>query len=41
MGPWYWGPDFPDPSDYLNFLPGALAGLRGQFPWAKARGPGA
>jgi peptide/nickel transport system substrate-binding protein len=28
MGLWYWGPDFPDPSDYLNFLPGALVGLR-------------
>jgi peptide/nickel transport system substrate-binding protein len=28
MGLWEWGPDFPDPSDYLNFLPGALVGLR-------------
>ncbi len=28
MGLWYWGPDFPDPADYLNFLPGALVGLR-------------
>ena len=33
MGLWYWGPDFPDPSDYLNFLPGALVGLRAG--WAK------
>jgi peptide/nickel transport system substrate-binding protein len=28
MGLWYWGPDFPDPSDYLNFGPGQLVGLR-------------
>ncbi|MFJ2033630.1 ABC transporter substrate-binding protein [Streptosporangium sp. NPDC087985] len=28
MGLWYWGPDFPDPSSYLNFLPGKLVGLR-------------
>lgn len=28
MGLWEWGPDFPDPSDYLNFLPGSLVGLR-------------
>jgi peptide/nickel transport system substrate-binding protein len=33
MGLWYWGPDFPDPADYLNFLPGALVGLRAG--WAK------
>src|SRR6201996_1109291 len=33
MGLWYWGPDFPDPSDYLNFLPGELVGLRAG--WAK------
>ncbi len=32
MGLWYWGPDFPDPSDYLNFLPGALVGLRAGWP---------
>lgn len=31
MGLWYWGPDFPDPSDYLNFLPGALVGLRANW----------
>ena len=28
MGLWYWGPDYPDPSDYLDFLPGELVGLR-------------
>jgi len=28
MGLWYWGPDYPDPSDYLAFLPGNLVGLR-------------
>lgn len=27
-----WGPDFPDPSDYLVFLPGELVGLRGGWP---------
>ncbi len=27
-GLWYWGPDYPDPSDYLVFLPGNLVGLR-------------
>src|SRR5882724_174016 len=32
LGLWYWGPDFPDPSDYLNFLPGALVGLRAGWP---------
>jgi peptide/nickel transport system substrate-binding protein len=37
MGLWYWGPDFPDPSDYLNFLPGALVGLRAG--WAKGTDP--
>jgi len=37
MGLWYWGPDFPDPSDYLNFLPGALVGLRAG--WAKGADP--
>ncbi len=37
MGLWYWGPDFPDPSDYLNFLPGALVGLRAG--WAKSADP--
>jgi peptide/nickel transport system substrate-binding protein len=33
MGLWQWGPDYPDPSDYLNFLPGQLVGLRAG--WAK------
>ncbi|MGV9538671.1 ABC transporter substrate-binding protein [Streptosporangium sandarakinum] len=28
LGLWYWGPDYPDPSDYLSFLPGKLVGLR-------------
>jgi peptide/nickel transport system substrate-binding protein len=37
MGLWYWGPDFPDPADYLNFLPGALVGLRAG--WAKGGDP--
>jgi peptide/nickel transport system substrate-binding protein len=37
MGLWYWGPDFPDPSDYLNFMPGALVGLRAG--WAKGADP--
>jgi len=37
MGLWYWGPDFPDPSDYLNFLPGALVGLRAG--WNKGADP--
>ena len=27
-----WGPDYPDPSDYLAFLPGELVGLRGGWP---------
>jgi peptide/nickel transport system substrate-binding protein len=28
MGIWYWGPDYPDPNDYLAFLPGETVGLR-------------
>ena len=24
----YWGPDYPDPNDYLVFLPGRIAALR-------------
>jgi peptide/nickel transport system substrate-binding protein len=28
IGLWYWGPDYPDPSDYLAFTPGELVGLR-------------
>lgn len=31
IGFWYWGPDYPDPSDYLNFLPGQLVGLRANW----------
>jgi peptide/nickel transport system substrate-binding protein len=27
-----WGPDYPDPSDYLAFLPGELVGLRAGWP---------
>ncbi|MEV0641884.1 ABC transporter substrate-binding protein [Streptomyces sp. NPDC050619] len=30
-GLWYWGPDYPDPSDYLVFLPGGLVGLRAGY----------
>src|SRR6201994_3418831 len=37
MGLWYWGPDFPDPADYLNLLPGNLVGLRAG--WAKGTDP--
>jgi peptide/nickel transport system substrate-binding protein len=37
MGLWYWGPDFPDPSDYLVFLPGATVGQRAK--WAKGADP--
>jgi peptide/nickel transport system substrate-binding protein len=37
MGLWYWGPDYPDPADYLNFLPGNLVGLRAG--WAKGADP--
>jgi peptide/nickel transport system substrate-binding protein len=28
LGLWYWGPDFPDPSNYLVFSPGDLVGER-------------
>ncbi|WP_166352879.1 ABC transporter substrate-binding protein [Phytoactinopolyspora limicola] len=28
FGLWYWGPDFPDASNYLAFTPGELVGLR-------------
>ena len=37
MGLWYWGPDYPDPSDYLVFLPGATVGQRAK--WAKGADP--
>lgn len=33
----YWGPDFPDPSDYLTFSPGEGLGLRAG--WAKDMSP--
>jgi peptide/nickel transport system substrate-binding protein len=33
----YWGPDFPDPSDYLVFNPGESLGLRAG--WAKGADP--
>jgi peptide/nickel transport system substrate-binding protein len=28
LGLWYWGPDYPDPNDYLVFTPGQSVGLR-------------
>jgi peptide/nickel transport system substrate-binding protein len=37
MGLWYWGPDFPDPSNYLAFTPGDLVGLRAG--WAAGADP--
>ncbi len=37
LGLWQWGPDFPDPSNYLNFLPGQLVGLRAG--WAEGAAP--
>jgi peptide/nickel transport system substrate-binding protein len=37
MGLWYWGPDYPDPSDYLAFAPGRLVGLRAG--WSAAEDP--
>ncbi len=33
----YWGPDFPDPSDYLTFSPGESLGLRAG--WADGMAP--
>jgi peptide/nickel transport system substrate-binding protein len=43
LGLWYWGPDFPDPTDYLVFQPGATVGLRagwaaGAYPALEALG---
>jgi peptide/nickel transport system substrate-binding protein len=32
MGLWYWGPDFPDPSNYLAFTPDELIGKRANWP---------
>ena len=37
LGLWLWGPDYPDPNDYLVFLPGQLVGLRAG--WAKGTDP--
>ncbi|HJQ00729.1 MAG TPA: ABC transporter substrate-binding protein [Jatrophihabitans sp.] len=37
LGLWYWGPDYPDPSDYLAFLPGNTVGLRAN--WTKGADP--
>jgi peptide/nickel transport system substrate-binding protein len=31
IGLWYWGPDYPDPSDYLAFTPGNVVGLRANW----------
>ena len=42
-----WGPDYPDPADYLAFTPGNLVGLRAGWPQGSdptienARGEGA
>ena len=32
-----WGPDYPDPSDYLAFLPGELVGTRAGWPAGSQR----
>jgi len=37
LGLWYWGPDYPDPNDYLAFLPGETVGLRAG--WAAGGSP--
>jgi len=37
LGLWLWGPDYPDPNDYLVFLPGQLVGLRAG--WAAGANP--
>jgi peptide/nickel transport system substrate-binding protein len=37
IGLWYWGPDYPDPSDYLVFTPGNVVGLRSG--WAADANP--
>jgi peptide/nickel transport system substrate-binding protein len=36
MGLWYWGPDFPDPSNYLAFTPDGLIGKRANWPASAA-----
>ena len=33
-----WGPDYPDPADYLVFTPGQLVGLRAGWPKGADRG---
>jgi len=37
LGLWEWGPDYPDPNDYLVFLPGQLVGKRAG--WAAGANP--
>ena len=37
MGLWVWGPDYPDPQNYLVFGPGALVGVRAG--WAEGAAP--
>lgn len=37
LGLWYWGPDYPDASDYLAFAPGHLVGLRAG--WTASESP--
>jgi peptide/nickel transport system substrate-binding protein len=36
VGLWYWGPDFPDPSNYLAFAPGGLISKRANWPTTAA-----
>jgi peptide/nickel transport system substrate-binding protein len=36
IGLWYWGPDFPDPSNYLAFAPGGLISKRANWPTTAA-----
>jgi peptide/nickel transport system substrate-binding protein len=36
MGLFDWAPDYPDPNDYLAFVPGALVGLRAGWPASAA-----
>jgi peptide/nickel transport system substrate-binding protein len=38
IGLWYWGPDYPDPNDYLAFTPGDVVGLRAG--WTATGNPG-
>ncbi|MEV4223058.1 ABC transporter substrate-binding protein [Nonomuraea sp. NPDC049725] len=37
MGLWYWGPDYPDPNDYLAFLPGQTVGARAGWKTGSAK----